>query len=391
MYPARQKTALVLLLWLLGAVGLSVISVSTVAAQKSALEDIFVVRDVILDERAETAAAARTQALAKGQREAFRRLEARLIRSVHRGLAESVDADTLRFLVDAIQIDDEKTSNVRYLANLTVEFKPDAVRNLFRFLGVPFAELRSRPLTVAPVLARVDRYILWDDPNPWREAWRNDPEGAGLVPMLAPIGDLSDLAGLSVDQAVAGEPEALAQLAARYGARGVLVAIANVFETEPGILRTDVVTVPVGLPEMAPFSISVVGIDGDGEAGLFARAVGEIREVVEDEWKAANAITSSEISRVRAAVPISDLKNWVDVRVRIALVPAVTNVQVVALTATAAEVEIDHRGDLTRLIRSFERFDLILEETGLGPGTTPGTGQPSAETPLTHVIRLAGS
>ena len=225
MYPARQKTALVLLLWLLGAVGLSVISVSTVAAQKSALEDIFVVRDVILDERAETAAAARTQALAKGQREAFRRLEARLIRSVHRGLAESVDADTLRFLVDAIQIDDEKTSNVRYLANLTVEFKPDAVRNLFRFLGVPFAELRSRPLTVAPVLARVDRYILWDDPNPWREAWRNDPEGAGLVPMLAPIGDLSDLAGEDWITAVPGSPYHALFIAAFTAAAATLLLL----------------------------------------------------------------------------------------------------------------------------------------------------------------------
>ena len=162
------------------AVGLvSVVGSSALQAQQSALEDIFVVRDVGLDESAQTASAARANALVKGQREAFARLEARLTRSVHRGLAASIDSDTLRFLVDAIQIDAEKTSDVRYLANLTVTFKPDAVRDLFRQSGVPFSELRSRPLTVVPVLATPARYLLWEDPNPWREAWRNHPEGTG--------------------------------------------------------------------------------------------------------------------------------------------------------------------------------------------------------------------
>ncbi|HCP00421.1 MAG: hypothetical protein CL573_07515 [Alphaproteobacteria bacterium] len=376
-----QKSVLkfaLLVFTLLAAMG---VGLSATEAQKSALEDIFVVRSVALDERAETAALARTLALSKGQREAFRRLEERLTRSVHRGLANRVDPDTLRFLVDAIQIDDEKTSNVRYLANLTVTFKPDAVRNLFRFSGVPFAELRSRPLTIIPVLARVDRYVLWSDPNPWRDAWRNHPEGNGLVPILAPIGDLADLARLSVDQAISGDSETLSNFAARYDARGVLVAIANVFESEPDILRTDIVAVPVGLSEMGSFAISVTGQEGEEEPAIFARAVGELRDVVEDDWKAANAIASSDVSRFRAAVPITGLENWVDIRGRISRVPAVTDVQVVALTATTAEVEIEHRGGLIRLTRSFERFDLILEDAESNQVFVAPT----------HVVRLAGS
>ena len=39
-----------------------------------------------------------------------------------------------------------------------------------------------------------------------------------------------------------------------------------------------------------------------------------MREIIEDEWKAANSLTSGEIARLRAAVPISGLKNWVDLR-----------------------------------------------------------------------------
>ncbi|MBT3808849.1 MAG: DUF2066 domain-containing protein [Rhodospirillaceae bacterium] len=391
MCRALQKFSLVLAMWLLAAGVVSFVGSSALQAQQSALEDIFVVRDVALDESAQTATAARASALAKGQREAFARLEARLTRSVHRGIAAGIEPDTLRFLVDAIQIDGEKTSDVRYLANLTVTFKPDAVRNLFRLSAVPFSELRSRPLTVIPVLATPARYLLWDDPNPWREAWRNHPEGTGLVPMLAPIGDLSDLSGLTVDQAVDGDPDVLARFAARYGARGVVVTIANIFEVEPGILRSDIVSVPVGLPEMSPFSISVTGQEDETEHVILARAVGEIREIIEDEWKAASALTSGEIGQLRAAVPISNLKNWVDIRGRISRVPAVTDIQVVALTAMSAEIVINHRGDVARLTRAFERFDLILESTGLEPVNAQPSGatQAGLRALVTHVVRLA--
>jgi hypothetical protein len=393
MCRALQKFSLVLAMWLLAAGAVSIIGSSALLAQQSALEDIFVVRDVVLDESAQTATAARARALAKGQREAFARLEARLTRSVHRGLAASVESDTLRFLVDAIQIDGEKTSDVRYLANLTVTFKPEAVRNLFRLSGVPFSELRSRPLTVVPVLATPSRYMLWDEPNPWREAWRNHPEGTGLVPMLAPIGDLSDLSGLTVDQAVDGDPDILASFAERYGAGGVVVTIANIFETEPGILRSDIVSVPVGLPEMSPFSISVTGQVGESELTIFARAVGEIRGIIEDEWKAASALTSGEIAQLRAAVPISNLKNWIDIRGRISSVPAVTDIQLVALTAMLAEIVINHRGDVARLTRAFERFDLILEGTGLEQvnARPSGGAQVGLRALVTHVVRLAAN
>lgn len=391
MCRALQKFSLALAMWLLAAGAVSVVGSPTLSAQQSALEDIFVVRDVALDETAQTAAAARANALVKGQRQAFARLEARLTRSVHRGLAATIDPETLRFLVDAIQIDDEKTSDIRYLANLTLTFKPDAVRNLFRQSGVPFAELRSRPLTIIPVLATPVRYVLWDDPNPWREAWRNHPEGSGLVPMLAPIGDLEDLAGLTVDQAVDGDPEVLARFAQRYGARGAVVTIANIFEAEPGLLRSDIVSVPVGLPEMSPFSISVAGREGETELDVLARAVGEIREIIEDEWKAASALASGDIAQLRAAVPIADLKNWIDIRARIARVPAVTNIQVISLTANVAEIVISHRGDVARLTRAFERFDLILESTSPGGEIQPPQGniQTGLRALVTHVVRLA--
>ena len=212
----------------------------------------------------------------------------------------------------------------------------------------------------------------------------------GLLDLLQ---DLSDLSELTVDQAVDSDPDILARFAERYGARGVVVTIANIFETEPGVLRSDIVSVPVGLPEMSPFSISVTGQVGETELIIFARAVGEIRGIIEDEWKAASALTSGKIGQLRAAVPISDLKNWIDIRGRISGVPAVTDIQVVALTAMSAEIVINHRGDVARLTRAFERFDLILEGTDLEQVNARPSwgGQVGLRALVTYVVRLAAN
>ena len=215
-------------------------------AQQADLNDVFLVRDVQLDETAISASAARSIALEKGQIEAARRLFARLTRDLHAASVEVVDAQTIRALVSSLQIGDEKTSDVRYLAKLTVAFNPDAVRRFLRFADVPFAELKSRPVLVIPVLQQSGQYVLWEDPNPWREAWRNHPDSFGLVPVVSPVGDLSDYAGLSAEQAVDADVGALNEAAARYGAGSAVVAIASIVESFDGSPTVEVRSCPVG-------------------------------------------------------------------------------------------------------------------------------------------------
>ncbi|CAN0519618.1 unnamed protein product, partial [Laminaria digitata] len=146
---------------------------SAVSAQQVTSEEVFVVREISVDETAESTSAARMQALAKGQITAAQRLMDRLTRPLDRSALAPLDAETVRTLVASFQIDNEKTSNVRYLADMTVSFKPAAVRRFLQTFGVPFAEVRSRPVLIVPALARETGYILWEEPNPWREAWQN--------------------------------------------------------------------------------------------------------------------------------------------------------------------------------------------------------------------------
>ena len=148
--------------------------------------DVFSARDVAVDVTAGSATNARKAALANGQRKAFRTLLERLtLRTNHGDLPFLSDA-RIAELVSGIEVSDEKTSPVRYLAKITYRFKPDAIRELLSQEGLPFAETRSKPVLVIPVYQLAGTQLLWDDPNPWREAWAGYQHQESLVPFIVP-------------------------------------------------------------------------------------------------------------------------------------------------------------------------------------------------------------
>lgn len=362
-----------------------------VHAQQTGSDDVFVVRGVPVDETAGTTAIARNNALAKGQLEAAQRLVARLTRSADRPALIALDTETARSLVASFQVDNEKTSSVRYLADLTVTFKPEAVRALLRASGVAFVETRSRPVLVVPVLQSGNGYVLWEDPNPWRDAWQNHPRTDGLVPVLSPVGDLADITGLTAEQAVDADAGAFGAAVSRYGAGSAMVAIASLDQATPGGESVDIAATRVGRLDEPPLLVSLQNQAGEPLDVFLGRAVADVIEAINDDWKRTNIFNPGQSGRLHAAVPVPDLRSWIEVQRRLARTPNVSAVHVIALTANSAEIEIDYLGDPNRLVRALDRYDLLLEESGFGNPAPDGEAVQAGPALPTHVLRLAGS
>ena len=175
----NQKLSLfIIILLLLG----GIINVSSSYAISS--DKVFVIKDVSVDVTASTALIARKKALEKGQTIAWRRLLRRLTLI---GAAENI-ADVpfleIRSLIRSYEVLRERTSPVRYVADLTVTFNDEGVRQFLRGNAVAFAETPSLPVLVIPVLTEEGVATLWEDPNPWRDLWQNLPEQDGLVQII---------------------------------------------------------------------------------------------------------------------------------------------------------------------------------------------------------------
>lgn len=338
-----------------------------------AAANVFTVTEISVDETANTAAAARGAAFRRGQRKALTTLLQRLTLRADHARLPSVERERLDFMVQALEVADEKTSDVRYLANMTITFKPQEIRRLLREAGIPFAESTSKPVLVLPVLRQGDRLVLWDDPNRWREAWAQLPQVGDLVPLIVPVGDLSDIADVDATQAAEGDPLRLSAIASRYRAGDVLVAVATLSETAIST-RIDIAASRIGAPTQTPILLNFETSDPATIPSVLFDAATGVAAAVENLWKETNIIEFDRPGRMLLAVPLASLQQWISVERRLNGIATISSVTLISLTRDSAEVEITHFGDETQLAATLAQQDLALE-------------QPSTVTPATDPFR----
>ena len=349
----------------------------------AAADNVFSVSGIAVDNTADTAAKARAAAFRSAQRAALTTLFQRLTLRADHARLPKVDSERVEFMVQALEVADERTSNVRYLANITVNFKPPEVRRLLREARIPFAETPSKPVLVLPVLQQGGALVLWDDPNMWREAWSELPLSSGLVPLIVPVGDLSDIADVDAAQAAEGDPLRLSAIARRYGATDVLVAVASVSETANAI-RIDIAASQIGTPTAGSILFNFQISDPDAIPELLVGAAAGVAAALEDSWKSTNIIEFDRPGRMVLAVPLTSLEQWVSVERRLKNVAAISEVALISLTRDSAEVEISHFGDESQLAATLAQQDLALEL----PAPVTGNSDPFRSIQTEQAIRM---
>ncbi len=349
----------------------------------AAADNVFSVSGIAVDNTADTAAKARAAAFRSAQRAALTALFQRLTLRTDHARLPKVDSERVEFMVQALEVADERTSNVRYLANITVNFKPPEVRRLLREARIPFAETPSKPVLVLPVLQQGGALVLWDDPNMWREAWSELPLSNGLVPLIVPVGDLSDIADVDAAQAAEGDPLRLSAIARRYGAADVLVAVATVSETANAI-RIDIAASQIGTPTAGPILFNFQISDPDAIPELLVGAATGVAAALEDSWKSTNIIEFDRPGRMVLAVPLTSLEQWVSVERRLKNVAAISEVALISLTRDSAAVEISHFGDESQLAATLAQQDLALEL----PAPVTGNSDPFRSIQTEQAIRM---
>ena len=344
--------------------------------------DLYTVRSVRVDATAETAPQARDRAIAEGRRAAFRRLVERLApASQARSIAEPTDAELQRMVL-GFEVANERSSAVRWIADLTVAFDPAAVRSRLRSAGIPYAETRSLPVLVIPLYETGGETVLWKEPNPWRTAWYDLPPQGGLVPFVVPYGDVADIRDLSPDQAVAGDLKALTSIAERYGARDAVVARAR--SRAGGAVELSVQRLgPSGIDRT--LVETVAGAEDLDESKRLAPAVLRTVAMVEEAWKQDNLIRPGFETRVTATVPIDSLKRWLTVREALDGLSIVARYQVVTLMRREALIDVWVNGDAEQFRVALAQRDLELLP-GAGDYVLKQRGQPMPERAETVVV-----
>ena len=351
-------------IWRLILLGLAVHALGAFPAAAQQPGSVYTVSGVAVDRTADTAAAAREQALAAGHVAAFGRLLDRIVPRDRRGALPALDNAAIAPLVLSFGVDEEKTSDVRYLARLTFQFRRNEVREFLRAQGVAVAETRSKPALVLPVYSEVGALALWDDPNPWLAAWKRLPPPDGLVPLRVPAGDLADIRDISAEQAARGEEAPLQKISERYGVSGTIVARAA-FVIDPGTGRRalSVATSRSGRALGDRTAVrSFLLEDGETVEAVCARAALALAVEIEEDWKNENLLRFDRQGELIAVLAVNDLRSWVSVRSRIREVAALRQSQMVSASRDRIVVRLSYYGDAEQLRVALAQKDLVLEQ-----------------------------
>jgi hypothetical protein len=312
---------------------------------------------VKVDATADSAAAARTIARTDGQRRALMEVLERVSGSADLSKLPKLDDQTITDMVDSFEVANEKMSTVRYLADYTFHFHPAKVRRLLRSANIAIAEAPAKPVVVVPVYRNAGTLTLWDDPNPWREAWNQVPLDSGPIKFTLPLGGIGDLSAIDAEQAREGDPEALTTIAQRNGGDEALVALATARKTGDQLTGLDVTLTRYRLGRQTDTrSDSIDANPGESPADFFKRAVGVVIADIEHGGPPAAAKETS----LSATVPISSLDDWVALQRRLIAVPGIRAVDLVSLNRHQAKVVIKFAGKTEQLKASLGEADLDL-------------------------------
>ena len=332
---------------------------------------------VKVDATADSAAAARDLARIDGQRKALAVVIDRLSGSPDTAKLPKLDDKAITDMVESFEVANERMSAVRYIADYTFHFRPSKVRRLVHVVdnasvetsNKPSSEAASKPavpesvskpIVVLPVYQDGGRIVLWDDPNPWREAWgQRSPEPSGAVGLTIPLGDAGDLAAIDADRATSGKSEALAAIAQRNGGSETVVALATARREGDHISGLDLSIKRYRSGHLADTQSTTLDAHPDESEGDFLKRVAD--EVASGIVAKRNASPrTDQQATLSAAVPISSLGDWIQVRDRLASVPTVRKVDLLSLTRQEARIQLRYVGSPDQLRSSLAEVDLDL-------------------------------
>lgn len=332
---------------------------------------LFTVENVNVDVTAQSAVAARELAFEKAQLDAFIILTKRMLSDGEASTFQTPEISTVSSLIQDYEISNEQLSSVRYKATYKFRFKDKDIKQFFSGANLDYTDISARPALVLPFLQRGDQTMLWSPYNAFMKAWnRADDLMSGLVPLVVPLGDISDVQDIGDEDAMNYQASKMERILARYEASEAIILVATPDETlsrvenpsdaAVGALNIYMYRTDRGRPEFVQ-GIDVSASSNDTLASLMDRAVQNVRSELRKDWKSRTVVNSSQNNAVKVRVQFASLKEWADTQKALKRVYGINNVKVISVTPSEAHLDLAFQGDESRLVLALEQANFSLQ------------------------------
>lgn len=321
---------------------------------------IYTVTGVPVDVTDKDANQAKIKAISEAQVKAFEILAERLGGEGAMERFRKLTPMDIGRMMSSLSIEEERTGPGRYIGKLTIRFLPKRIRETMSRAGIGYTEDRAPPIVILPIWRGPEGPVAWQD-NPWRKAWLDLNAHNSVVPVIIPLGDLSDTETVTAEEALDGNKAKLDALRMRYSAEKILVAVAAP-EGEAAVHATMNGDSPVG---QMSFDKTYEGETGGIEAAAQSAAK-RFHTVMLQKWMKSREPPPPPPSTdqvLSVAVPFSSIEEWTNLREIILATRGVSGVDVSSLSAGGAIVRLRYAVPLETLKAALagRRLALALE------------------------------
>lgn len=281
-------------------------------------KDVYTIKDIPVDERAESVLEAQRKAFTAARIIGAQRLIARITLPEDRQEAGySLDNEIAQRMAAAVDVQEESRGGGRYRGTLATVINPRVVRPFLEDLGIPYLDQQASLALLIPVASSFDQFA-------WREAW-GGRQSATLAPTITANANYS--AGVTWE-------EIQNELTLTGASRGILA------ELRPGGgVRLTQVTAAGNTP-----------LGTTRSADSFEDAVKYSLARMEDTWKR-QAIVKDTTRRTitNANILYTSLPEWNRLRGSLARSPLVSEFQIRAISTDGAMVSFSFAGSEEQL------------------------------------------
>ena len=342
------------------------------AGEPDVTPKIYTIYNISIDERAATSNLASQSALRKAQRIGVEKLLRKILRQADYDNLPPLADREVADLVSGIEVANEKSSRVRYIADFTVHFSRDKIYNFLSAREIPFAETLSSPVAVLAVLEQAGATLLWERNNPWRTAWQNHDNFNNLVPVTVIEPSYQNRMTITAWQAQRGDSGTLRQFAEQLGSPKLYVMSARLDDDiASGQKFLDLTIFQSG--ETKPvLERRVLAGENTAEA-LYEAAIEQATFWLDNQWKEKVIVYFGHSSYLDVRILFDHKADWFEIKKRLEAISLIRKITYNNFTIRAAAVSLEHSGDIEQIILTLKQEDLILEKTA--PQTVGENGE----------------
>ena len=134
-----------------------------------------------------------------------------------------ITPDEISALVAGVSVANEKNTPVRYMADVTVRFKPKEINAYLTERGVPFLDKEPPKMVIIPIVRENGMALVFEEESPLFLSLKQTPPETNLHTFTIPDGDEFDKASITPEVLNGTDYTALDTLRAKYRAKMALI------------------------------------------------------------------------------------------------------------------------------------------------------------------------